>query len=92
MDTIKKKIKRVVLKYVKENAEENDLLKQAVVMKKAMYAQGFEKGSDMRPLYELTETLHTLLVKELDEDEANWFKSKKGGNWFAKEFKAYSLI
>lgn len=92
MDSSKKKIISLVNKYVKEFPEENKLLKEAVVMKRNMYSQGFEKGTDMRPLYELTETLHNIFIRELTEDEMKWLKTKKGGNWFAKEFKVYSFI
>lgn len=92
MQSAKDNISKIVSKYIKEFPKENEALKKAVIMKRALYAQGFEKGTDMRPLYELTQALHGFLVKELSEDEMKWFKTKKGGNWFAKKFKAYSFI
>lgn len=89
---VKKNISSIVESYVRKYPEENDLLKQAVYMKRALYSQGFEKGSDMRPLYELSETLNSLLIETLEPEELEWLKTKKGGNWFAKTFNAYSLI
>ena len=92
MDTTKKKITAIVSKYVKENREEFELVKEALVMRRKMNEEGYDKHTDMRPLYELPETLHTIFNAELDEQDLVWFKSKKGGNWFAKEFKVFSLI
>ena len=89
---VKKKIAGVVKQYIKDYPSEFELLKEAVVMRRALNAHGFEKKADMRPLYELSDTLHTMLNLKLEEDEMTWFKSKKGGNWFAKEFKIFSLI
>lgn len=92
MDATKKKISSIVKDYAKQYPEENKFLKQAVIMKRALYSKGFEKGTDMKPLFELSETLHSMLIGALTSDEITWFKTKKGGNWFAKEFKNFSLI
>lgn len=91
MVSAQKKITSIVKKYIKDNPEENELLKQAVVMKQALYAQGFERGSTMRPLYELSESLQLLFIEELEEDQMTWLRTKKGAYWFMKNFKSYSL-
>lgn len=91
MQKAKVHITKLVKKYIKDFPEENKFLIEVVLAKRVMYEQGFEKGSEMRPLYELSETLHTIFVQELEEDEMKWLKTKKGGNWFAKEFRIYSL-
>lgn len=44
-----------------------------------------------RALFELPETLDTMLIKELSTDELTWFKSKTGGRWFAKSFPQFAL-
>lgn len=91
MTTAKEHIKKIVEQYIKENPTEFELLKEAVVMKRAMYADGFEKSADMRPLFEMSEALFGMFITNLEEDEMLWFKTKKGGNWFAKEFKVLAF-
>lgn len=91
MNHTKDNIRKIVEDYSKNNAQEFEMLKDIVVMKRAAYAEGFEKGTDMRPLYELTETLHSLLVEKLEEDEMRWFKTKQGAHWFIKEYKIFAL-
>ena len=44
-----------------------------------------------RALFELPETLSTMLIKELSGDELTFFKSKQGGRWFTKTFPQFAL-
>lgn len=44
-----------------------------------------------RALFELPETLSTMLIKELKPLELEYFKSKDGGRWFAKTFPQFAL-
>ena len=39
-----------------------------------------------RKLFDTPATLHSMLVEKLDGEELKWFKTKKGGRWFAKYF------
>jgi DNA replication protein DnaD len=51
------------------------------------------KGSDIvqRLLYEIPETLQTILSSRLNEDEKKWFESVTGGRWFADNFREFVL-
>lgn len=92
MDTTKKKIENIVKDYIKKYPAEYELLKEAIKMKRIMNKEGFDKQTDMRPLFELSETLQSMIITGLEDDEITWFKTKNGGNWFSKEFKVFSLI
>lgn len=49
------------------------------------------KGTDylVRKLYEIPETLHTILKAQLSSEDWVWFNSQEGSKWFAKKFKAF---
>lgn len=92
LPTTKKNIEKVVFKYTKENPDEFKLFtEESMPLIKAAFANGLEKGTDMKPLYELPVTLFSMFIQELDEDEMIWFKTKKGAHWFIKEFKTFAL-
>lgn len=74
--------------------EEFYLLKDALEMKRKMLRDGLEwtEGSEMVPMYEVSETLMAGLIRALDTEESTWFKSKEGGRWFIKAFPMFSLL
>lgn len=47
--------------------------------------------SIQRALFEMPEKLFQSLVKELDGDELNYFKSKEGARWFTKAVPQFAL-
>ena len=51
------------------------------------------KGNDfiVRALYEIPETLSTILLLKLSDDDYKWLRTKEGGRWFAKSFKEFRL-
>lgn len=69
------------------------LVEKAVAMRRHIIKDGlnFEEGADMKPLYEMSEIMQTMLVMGLNEEETTWFKSKTGGLWFAREFPVFAL-
>ncbi len=50
------------------------------------------KGSKLlkRALFEIPETLDNFLSIKLTADERDWFKTKEGSIWFAKQFKEFA--
>lgn len=45
-------------------------------------------GSDLveRKLFEMPETLYTILTLRLSKDDMDWFRTKEGSRWFAKAY------
>lgn len=96
MQATKKHISDLVEFYIKENPEEFELVKEGVRMSRLLlkdnkYAQAEGSQAEMRGLFEIPETLSTMLIMGLSEDESIWFKTKVGGRWFANKFKVFSL-
>ena len=92
------RIKNLVEGYKKLFPEEYKIACEAVIMQRHIQNDEFAsvKGehaapSVQRKLYEIPETLYMTLIKELDGDELNYWKSKEGGRWFADTFKQFSL-
>ena len=44
-----------------------------------------------RALHEIPEKLQIILIKNLDVDQTEYFKSKEGARWFATRFPQFSL-
>lgn len=100
----KDKIKFLVNTYRKEFPREYKLFKKGVRIKQEMqatkYAEPVKKNAKkadsviMRALFEMPETLVSLLKLKLHEEEANWLFSStnsEGARWFAKTFKDFRI-
>jgi hypothetical protein len=93
-EIIKKKIRRIVANYKLLNPEDYKLTRKAVDMKRKLLQDprfGTGENIDMRALFEISETLSTSLIRGLDTEASNWFKSKEGGRWFARTYGEFSL-
>lgn len=42
-----------------------------------------------RKLFEMPETLFSMMKKRLPQDDWDWFRSLDGSRWFAKKFKQF---
>jgi hypothetical protein len=53
-----------------------------------------EKGLELleRQLFQLPESLFSLFVGKLNKEEMEYFNSREGSMWFAKEFNQFSLV
>lgn len=93
MDTAKLKIKQTVAKYIIDYPDEYQMLLEALTMRRKMIREGIDgaQGSDMMPMYELSEALQMLLTLALNEQEMTWWKERAGGRWFIRTFPQFSL-
>lgn len=94
MPEAKRHIKKIVDDYIMMFREEHDIVKEMVAAKRGMTNGDFallEGSKDTRALFEISETLSTMLVMQLNEEEIVWFKTKEGGRWFANAFPVYAL-
>lgn len=92
----KDKITEIVGTYIQLCPDEYFAFKESVEAKRDdMQDQKFgtvaHSGTEMRALFDMPVTLHELLVKQLDPDQLEWFKSKEGARWFASTFKVFML-
>lgn len=90
----KKKIEVIVADYIKKFPEEFALVKEAIDGKKKLNREEFamlEGSTETRALFEISETLQTMLILGLDEGDTEWWKTKAGGQWFAKKFPVFAL-
>ncbi len=53
------------------------------------YASSEGDDAIERRLFDTPATLHSMFVNNLNGEELNYFKSKKGSRWFAKNFKEF---
>jgi hypothetical protein len=94
-DTLKEKIKKVVLDYKKLFPQEYDDVKEVVKQKRNLKANPFGatlKDSALgRHILEMPETLHAIFNLRLDDEEMKVFNLKDSKRWFAKEFKEFSV-
>jgi hypothetical protein len=95
MKETKTKIKKITDDYIRMFASEHEQVKAIVANHRSgMDDQDFGTTIDskhMRALYEISETLSTMLTMSLTEEELVWFKSLEGGRWFALNFPVYAL-
>lgn len=93
MDSAKRKVRQIILQYRRDYAEEYSLLKEALVIRRKMIREGIDatEGSDMMPMYELSENLQTFIILALEPEELTWWKTREGGRWFIKTFPVFSL-
>lgn len=95
----KKAIRKVVDDYVKLFPEEFEAFRNGMVALRATVHDKFAKlqGTEYtRALYEMPETLSTMLITNLEEEDMVWLKSggkngKEGGLWFARTFKDFRI-
>ena len=100
MKTVKTKIKRAVMDYVKANPKEYKSFLKGMRAKAELMKDGKElRGHVERPLYETPEILHYMIKNSLEEEEWSWFMSLDdyqgnfdGSKWFTKRFPQFSLI
>ena len=88
MEQLQTKIEAVVEDYVEKNPEELSLFISAIenarLNNKDSHAQVENTHHFKRKLYEMPETLHAMLVKELSVDELIMFSTTQMGRWFAQ--------
>lgn len=93
-DAIKQHIKRIVATYKALHPEDYKLTREAVRMKRQLLQDekfATSEGSDMRALYEISETLSRYLISDLNNEEATWFKTTDGARWFARTFGEFTI-
>jgi hypothetical protein len=103
MQSAKKHIREIVEDYTKLFPEEFEEFKQGMpAIRASLQDEEFGQmlpgtSSGSRALYELPETLHTMFVMKLEEDEMLWLKTgdpvnrNAGGQWFAKTFREFTI-
>lgn len=93
-------IATIVVNYKRQFPEEYKIVKKAIEAKKKMNRNEYASMDDtpfkvehfiLRALYEIPETLSTMFVMGLDEGAIVYFKSKKGGIWFATQYPEFAL-
>ena len=103
MQLAKKHIKQIVENYIKVFPQEYEDFKYGMKavresLKDEEFGEAYpDTSSGYRALYELPETLHTMFIKGLDDEEMLWLKTgvpsnrNQGGQWFAKTFKEFRI-
>lgn len=94
MPSTKKHITSLVRFYIKQNPEEWETFKKGIEMTRQFTKDEFATlyGShDTRALFDMPEKLYEMFVMGLDEEEMQWFKTKRGAHWFARNFPAFAL-
>lgn len=95
METTQNRIKNIVRGYIELFPEEYKITVEAVEMQRRIqkdeYASASNSGTIERALLEYPETLSTMLIQQLNEEELTYFKSKEGARWFARTFPMFSL-
>lgn len=100
MQSAKVRIKFIVKEYIRLFPGEFEAFKDGMNAVRAMASDDFAtlKGTVYtRALYEMPETLQTMLVKGLTDEEMIWLKSgvnsnpNQGGHWFAKTFPPFCI-
>ncbi len=89
----KRLIETTVREYITFAPDEYENFKKGKQVKVNMNANKFAEmeGSDylIRELYEMPETLHSMLKLRLSDEQYKWFRTSAGGIWFAKTFKDF---
>lgn len=99
MRSTKELIRKIVRQYIKLFPEEFETFKQGMEAVRAVTRNDFatlQGTSYSRALYEMPETLATMLLTGLNEEEMVWLKAggmngKEGGLWFARTFKDFCI-
>lgn len=94
MQEAKNKITQGVKDYIKLfPGEYQDVIKD-IKKKKAVTNKFAElKGTDVvqRLLFEIPETLFTIINTRLTDEEKKWFESVEAGRWFAQSFRQFTV-
>jgi hypothetical protein len=93
-DYFKKCIRRVVAEYKLLYPTEYKLTVEAVEMKrKTLKDPKFAtiEASRLRALFEVSETLAEMLIRDLDLQTTEWFKGLEGARWFAKTYREFCI-
>lgn len=91
----KNTISNIVKLYKITKPEEYEIVKQYVKQEKAkQFNDGKIYGLDLleRHLCSIPEDLFSLLINSLNSEEIEFFNSRRGNMWFAKEFNEFSLV
>lgn len=95
MENTQNRIKNIVHGYKELFPEEYKVTVKAVEMQRRIQKDEFgstqNSGNIQRALLEYPETLSTMLIQQLNEEELTYFKSKEGARWFARTFPMFSL-
>lgn len=100
MQSAKTKLKKIVQTYIELNPEEMHVFKEYMEKRRdAMTDDKFgrtQESHNVRALVEIPVALHDMIIKGLDEDETEWFKSggaakNEGNRWFATQFPVFRL-
>lgn len=99
MEIAKKHIGEIVEDYIRMFPEEFYTFKEGMNLKRNLTRDEYaslEGSTTSRGLYEMPETLSTMLVTGLEEEEMVWLKmggkdGHEGGHWFARHFKVFAL-
>lgn len=96
-DPLKAKIRMIVDAYKMQYPYEYQLLCDAVDMKRKMATDPefatmvHDKNTHNRALYEISDTLSTMLILGLSDADLVWYKTKEGARWFAREFPEFRI-
>jgi hypothetical protein len=96
MQKTQNKIKNVVKLYKETFPEEYKTVCEGIEMSRRLQKDEFgstQDGSNFvgRILYETPEKLQSLIIKNLDVEELEYFKSKEGARWFANTFREFRV-
>jgi len=88
--TAKLLIKTYVREYTLAFPQEWEAFKEAMEVKLGQSKDAFGEIADSelieRKLFEMPETLYTILDMKLSKEDFSWFKTKEGSRWFAKQY------
>lgn len=91
----KNKIRKIVSDYIRIYPLEYENFNKGMRVKQGLQKNKFSKvdGSDLveRLLFEIPETLDTLISLKLTPEELEAFRSRQGSIWFAKNFAAFRM-
>ena len=95
MTSFQKKITEVVHQYIRTNPQEYKAVKILINEQRkelrTKFAEPKGKGVLGRKLVEIPETLFSILVMRLSLEETEYYKSKSGTRWFAKQFPEFKV-
>lgn len=94
-DNVKVKIKKLVDSYTRLFAQEFKDFCGDMKTKRELQSNKFSElkdgGAVHRALFEVPETLNTIFEMQLNDEDKDWFKSKDGARWFARNFKEFNV-
>lgn len=100
MRSAKTHITAIVENYIRLYPEEYEEFKRGMIAVRAMPRDDFatlDGSKYTRALYEMPETLQTMLIMGLEEEEITWLKAgvstnrNQGGHWFARTFPVFCI-